>query len=119
MGGSGAVIREFSTDATMAANSDNVVPTQKAIIAYITSRISGGGSTLNVSSLRAGAIQIQNDNIFNVGGEEIRMEVPVTFNRPVKGSLLALNYFLGGVASTELNEGDAVSVIDPSNGYGS
>ena len=119
LGGSGAVIREFSTDATMAANSDNIVPTQKAIIAYITSRISGGGSTLNVSSLRAGAIQIQNDDIFNVGGEEIRMEVPVTFNRPVKGSLLALNYFLGGVASTELNEGDAVSVINPSNGYGS
>jgi hypothetical protein len=119
LGGSGAVIREFSTDVTMAANSDNIVPTQKAIIAYIQSRISGGGSTLNVSVLRAGAVQLQTDTIFNVGGEEIRMEVPVSFNRPVKGSLLALNYFLGGVASTELDEGDAVSLNDPSNGYGS
>ena len=119
LGGSGAVIREFSTDVTMAANSDNIVPTQKAIIAYIQSRISGGGSVLNVSSLRAGAIQVQNDTIFNVGGETIQMQVGVNFKQGVKGSILALNYFLGGVASTELNEGDAVSVIDPSNGYGS
>jgi hypothetical protein len=103
----------------MAANSDNVVPTQKAIIAFIQSRISGGGSTVNVSSLRAGAIQVQNDKIFNVGGESIQIETGANFTRGVKGSMLALNYFLGGVASTELNEGDAVSAIDFSNGYGS
>jgi hypothetical protein len=119
LGRSGAVIREFSIDATMAANSDNIVPTQKAIIAYISSRISGGGSSLNVSILRAGAIQIQNDFIFNVGGEPILINSPANFKQGIKGSMLALNYFLGGVASTELNEGDAVSVIDPSNGYGS
>jgi len=119
LGGSGAVIREFSIDATMAANSDNIVPTQKAIIAYIQSRISGGGSSLNVSILRAGAIQIQNDFIFNVGGEPIQINSPVNFKAGIKGSMLALNYFLGGVASTELNEGDAVSGIDTSNGYGS
>jgi hypothetical protein len=34
------------------------------------------------------------------------------------GSLLALNFFTGGVASTELNEGDPASAIDSSNGYG-
>jgi len=119
LGGSGAIIREFSIDATMAANSDNIVPTQKAIIAYITSRISGGGSSLNVSILRAGAIQIQNDFIFNVGGEPIQINSPANFKAGIKGSMLALNYFLGGVASTELNEGDAVSGIDTSNGYGS
>jgi hypothetical protein len=69
--------------------------------------------------LRAGAIQVQNDIIFNVGGETIQIETGANFTQGVKGSMLALNYFLGGVASTEMNEGDAVSVIDPSNGYGS
>ena len=119
LGGSGAVIREFSTDQTMAANSDNIVPTQRAFIAYLQSRIQGGGSTLNVSSLRAGAIQIQNTNILNVGGETINIEVTANIKGGVKGSPLALSYFLGGVASTALDEGDAVSVFDTSNGYGS
>lgn len=119
LGGSGAVIREFSTDQTMAANSDNIVPTQRAFIAYLQSRIQGGGSVLNVSSLRAGAIQIQNTNILNVGGETINIEVTANIKGGVKGSPLALSYFLGGVASTALDEGDAVSVFDASNGYGS
>jgi len=119
LGGSGAVIREFSTDVTMAANSDNVVPTQKAVVAYVASRISGGGANLNVSVLRAGAVQIANDTIINVGDETIQFKSTANFKQGVKGSMAALSYFLGGVASTELNEGDAVSVIDLSNGYGS
>ena len=83
------------------------------------SRISGGGANLNVSVLRAGAIQIANDTIINVGDETIQIKVNANFTKGVKGSMAAMSYFLGGVASTELNEGDAVSVIDPSNGYGS
>ena len=34
------------------------------------------------------------------------------------GYLMALNFFTGGTASTELNEGDPISAIDDSNGYG-
>jgi len=40
-------------------------------------------------------------------------------NGGVAGYLMALNFFTGGVASTELNEGDPASAIDSSNGYGS
>ena len=39
-------------------------------------------------------------------------------NGGVAGYLMAWNYFTGGTASTELNEGDPVSAIDSSNGYG-
>ena len=45
LGGAGAVITEFSTDGTFSADSDSVVPTQKAIKTYITSQIGGGVAT--------------------------------------------------------------------------
>jgi hypothetical protein len=121
LGGTEVVIREFSTDPTMAANSDNAVPTQKAIVTYINSRVSGGGSNLNVSRVRAGQIRVETNNIFNeadpVNGT-ITFPVTVFMNKGFNGGLLALSFFTGGVASTELNEGDPVSAIDDSNGYG-
>jgi hypothetical protein len=40
VGGSAVVIREFSKDGTFVANSNNIVPTQAAIIKYLQSRIS-------------------------------------------------------------------------------
>jgi len=57
LGGTNAVIREFSTDPTFSDNSDNVVPTQKAIGAYITSRISSGGSVVNANALLTSQLQ--------------------------------------------------------------
>ena len=121
LGGTEVVVREFSTDPTMAANSDNIVPTQKAIVSFINSRVSGGGSNLNVSRVRAGSIRIETNQIFNeadpVNGT-ITFPVTVFMNKGISGSLLALSYFTGGTASTNLDEGDAVSSIDSSNGYG-
>ena len=38
----GAAINEFSTDGTLAANSDEIVPTQKAIKTYVDSHTGGG-----------------------------------------------------------------------------
>jgi hypothetical protein len=121
LGGTEVVIREFSTDATMAANSDNVVPTQKAIVSYIGSRVSGGGANLNVSGFRAGQIKVRNREIFNEAFPEtgqIVIDRVAKLNGGINGALLAWNFFTGGVASTELNEGDPVSAIDSSNGYG-
>ena len=121
LGGTEVVIREFSTDPTMSANSDNVVPTQKAIVTYIGSRVSGGGANLNVSGFRAGQIKVRNKEIFNEAFPEtgqIVIDRIANLNGGFSGSLLALNFFTGGVASTELNEGDPASAIDSSNGYG-
>ena len=58
LGGTNAVVREFSTDPTFVDNSDNVVPTQKAIAAYITSRISSGGSIINANALLTSQLRV-------------------------------------------------------------
>lgn len=63
LGGTGAVIREFSTDGTFLANSDNIVPTQKAIRTFITSLLGAGGSNLTANSLTAGTVYISGNTI--------------------------------------------------------
>jgi hypothetical protein len=86
LGGTGAVINEFSTDGTFVANSDNIVPTQKAIRTYITSQIGGGAATLNVNSITAGRIEISGQQITTTTGEQINMLQKINF--------VAMNYFL-------------------------
>jgi len=62
LGGSGTVVNEFSTDPTFAADSNNVVPTQRAIASFLADRLSVGGESLEVNRLRAGQVIL--------GGEE-------------------------------------------------
>ena len=56
LGGSGAVVNEFSTDPTFAADSNNVVPTQRAITTFLSDRLSVGGEALEVNKLQAGRV---------------------------------------------------------------
>jgi len=56
LGGSGAVVNEFSTDPTFAADSNNVVPTQRAIATFLADRLSVGGSDLEINAIIAGQI---------------------------------------------------------------
>jgi hypothetical protein len=62
LGGSGAVVRDFSTDPTFAEDSNNVVPTQRAIATFLADRLSVGGEDLETNRLIAGRV--------SVGGEE-------------------------------------------------
>jgi len=96
LGGTGAVITEFSTDGTFTANSDNIVPTQKAIKTYITSQIGGGAATLNVNTITAGQIEILADQISTTTGNQINMLQKVNFTKGVDGIPIAMNYFLLG-----------------------
>ncbi len=41
----GATISEFSTDGTMGGNSDSVVPTEKAVVTYVTTALAAGSGT--------------------------------------------------------------------------
>jgi len=93
VGGSSTVIREFSTDPTFGADSNNIVPTQKAIAAYLLSRISGGGSTVRVSRLNAGAISAYEDEIVS-SGNNIIFNVDNTNIQSMKGDITARYYFL-------------------------
>jgi len=100
LGGTGAVVREFSTDPTFAANSNNIVPTQKAIAAYVQSRVSSGGSDLKVNRLNAGNISFEGNKIFKVLGGSISTLVPVNFKQGVDGEIAAQAYFrFGGVGA--------------------
>jgi hypothetical protein len=94
LGGNSASITEFSTDPFFTANSDTVVPTQRAVKAYIEAQIGGGGASLNVNSVTAGDIFINTNQITTVSGETINIKANVNFSGSVLGLPLAYNYML-------------------------
>lgn len=67
LGGTGTVVREFSTDPLFSADSNNVIPTQRAIKAYLANRLSVGGSDIATASFIAGTVK--------VGPNEIRSTI--------------------------------------------
>ena len=68
VGGTNVVIKEFSTDGTFLANSDSIVPTQKAIKTFISSQLGSGGGNLAVNAITAGDIQITGTEITTNAG---------------------------------------------------
>ena len=94
LGGGSATITEFSTDPFFTADSDNIVPTQRAIKAYIASQIGGGGASLNVNSVTAGSVFISSNIITTTTGGAIKMNATFDFRGGVVGVPLAFNYFL-------------------------
>jgi len=70
LGGSPVVITQFSTDGTFVANSNNLVPTQKAIRTYLTSRLSQGGSDTFTGLLQAGTVKVGGPDIITSSVEE-------------------------------------------------
>jgi hypothetical protein len=62
VGGSSVIVSQFSTDGNFVANSDNVIPTQKAIKTYLTSRLSQGGSNTQTGQLTAGSVLVGGPN---------------------------------------------------------
>ena len=94
LGGGSATVTEFSTDPFFSADSDNVVPTQRAIKAYIASQIGGGGAALNVNSVTAGSILINSNQITTITGGPIQMNATFDFRGGIIGVPIALNFFL-------------------------
>lgn len=71
----GAAINQFSTDATLSANSDSIVPTQRAIRSYISSQLGSGSNNLEVNVLTAGKVYIQNNVITTSTGTNSNLEI--------------------------------------------
>jgi len=94
LGGNSASITEFSTDPFFTANSDTVVPTQRAVKAYIESQIGGGGASLNVNSITAGDVFIAGNEITTVSGTAININATLNFTEAVLGLPIAYNYYL-------------------------
>ena len=82
LGGSGAAISEFSTDPTFSADSNNVVPTQRAIATFLADRLSVGGENVEINAVTAGRIQLgtEDDVIDNVVGGYLVIPRDVTFD---------------------------------------
>ena len=96
VGGTGAVIREFSTDPTFTEDSNNIVPTQRAIAAYLESRLSIGGSEIATASFIAGTVRVGPDFIGSAAGLTILFPNHTDFSGAsagISGSILAQNMF--------------------------
>ena len=89
-----AIITQFSTDPYFTANSDSILPTQRAIKAYITAQIGGGQSSLNVNTLTAGVVYIANDSISTTTGAQLNIKSKMNFTGGIDGAPVALGYFL-------------------------
>jgi hypothetical protein len=101
VGGSSVIVNQFSTDPTFVANSDNILPTQKAVKSYIFSRLSQGGSNTITGNTIAGSVSVGGTNIitstFDKGtvGSTIKMPKTVKISSPggVDGNMMAQAFF--------------------------
>ena len=94
--GSTAVIREFSKDGLFLQNSNNVIPTQRAIRSYLNSRLNVGGEDLLTPSIIAGTVKVGPNLIDNTAALTIDVPVVADFSGDgagVSGSLLAQTMF--------------------------
>lgn len=108
VGGSSVTITQFSTDSTFTANSDAIIPTQKAIKTYLTSRLSQGGANTFTGQLTAGTVVVGGPNFIRstvangVQGSVVKMTSKVNFAVPpgatgnpgVDGNMAALDFFM-------------------------
>ena len=96
LGGTGTIIREFSTDTLFSADSNNVVPTQRAISRYISGRLTVGGSEIATSSFIAGTVNVGPTAIRNSAGRDTVLPVLVRFDgteAQAVGSMTAQTFF--------------------------
>jgi len=94
--GSAAVIREFNKDGLFLQNSNNVIPTQRAIRSYLNSRLNIGGEDLLTPSITAGSVKLGPTSIESTVGLTINVPVLADFKGPyagISGSILAQTMF--------------------------
>jgi len=84
LGGTGTVVSEFSTDATFSADSNNIIPTQKAIATFLAAQLSVGGSDLETNNIVAGQVSVGtvDNNIFITGGGYLNIPRVVNLSGP-------------------------------------
>lgn len=87
------IIREFSIDSKFTANSNSIVPTQKAISGYIEDRITGGGSDVSTNALISGQINFTGNNLDTTSGLSIDIPVKLNVKKGYEGLFLAQQYF--------------------------
>jgi hypothetical protein len=108
VGGSSVVVQQFSTDSTFVANSDAILPTQRAVKSYLTSRLSQGGSNTFTGNTTAGQVTIGGPNVISntipqgTPGSSVQMLNKVNIfgggdangTGLVDGNMMALDFFI-------------------------
>ena len=79
LGGTGAVISEFSTDPTFVANSDSILPTQRAIKSFVTNLVGGGGSALVATSIELGDMFLTGQTITSLHSKDLIIAANSTY----------------------------------------
>jgi hypothetical protein len=103
VGGSSVVVTQFSTDPTFVANSDAIIPTQRAVKSYLTGRLSQGGSNTYTGAFTAGTVTVGGPNYIQStipngsSGSVIKMvnKVYISGKGGVAGSMQTLDIFIG------------------------
>ena len=97
VGGNSVSITQFSTDPTFLANSDAIIPTQKAIKSYLNSRLSAGSSNTVTTTAQAGNLVLGGSTIAaNAAGTGNKVNVPVRIQGQlagVDGNFASLQFF--------------------------
>jgi hypothetical protein len=97
VGGNSVSITQFSTDPTFLANSDAIIPTQKAVKSYLSSRLSAGSSNTVTTTAQAGNLVFGGSTIAaNTAGIGNRVSVPVRIQGAlagVDGNFASLQFF--------------------------
>ena len=83
--GSTAVIREFSKDGLFLQNSNNIIPTQRAVRSYLSSRLNVGGEDLLTPSITAGTVKVGPTSIESTAGLTINIPVVADFSGSASG----------------------------------
>ena len=101
VGSSSVIITQFSTDSTFAANSDAIVPTQRAVKSYLTGRLSQGGANTYTGNFIAGTVSVGGPNFVKSTvangaiGSAIKMANTVYItSKGVDGDMAALDMFM-------------------------
>ena len=105
VGGSSVVVQQFSTDSTFVANSDAIIPTQKAVKSYLSARLSQGGSNTFTGNTTAGQVTIGGPNVISntipqgTPGSSVEMINKVNIfgggeYGMVDGSMMAFDFFI-------------------------
>jgi hypothetical protein len=104
LGTNSVVVTQFSTDSFFTANSDTIVPTQKAIKTYLSRNIAGGGSNAQTGQIVAGTVGVGGPNkIFSSTNTQVFVTNSVKINggpvSGINGTMLAHQLFAAGFSN--------------------
>jgi hypothetical protein len=101
LGSSSVLISQFSTDTSFTANSDSVIPTQRAIRSFLASRLTQGGANTFTGQITAGTVVIGGPNYIRSSipagqqGSTVNVLSKMYINAAgVDGNMMALHYFI-------------------------